>query len=314
MPRFHRPVLLNEAVGFLAPKPGGVYADCTLGGGGHAAEILRRSAPDGILVGIDRDEEAIRYSSEALSKFGERVKPARADFRNIGTVLAELGIEKLDGLLYDLGVSFYQLKAAERGFGLTQDGPLDMRMDRSQSLTAADLVNGLPEGELAGLIRRNSDERWSARIAKRIVELRSAAPIRTTKELAELVAASIPRRAWPPATHPATRTFQALRIAVNSETEALEEGLKAGIEALRPGGRVALIAYHSGEDRIIKRTFRLLSGKCECPPGIPMCACGARKVIEALTKKPVVPSSTEIAENPQARSARLRAAVKVVEG
>ena len=314
MPTFHRPVLLNEAIEILGPKSGGVYVDCTLGGGGHAAEILRRSGPDGILIGIDRDEEAIRYSSEVLAEFRERFKPARADFRNIATVLAELGIEKVDGLLYDLGVSSHQLDTAERGFSLTQDAPLDMRMDRSQPLTAADLVNRLPEGELAGLIRGNSDERWAGRIAKRIVEVRAAAPIRTTKGLADLVATLIPRRSWPPDTHPATRTFQALRIAVNSEIEALEESLKAGIEALRLGGRVALICYQSGEDRVVKQTFRLLSGQCQCPPRIPVCACGARKIIETLTKKPVVPMLAEIAVNSRARSARLRAAVRVSEG
>ena len=311
MPVFHKPVLLNEVIGYLAPKPGGVYADCTLGGAGYSEEILSRSGPDGVLIGIDRDEAAIEQASRVLSRFGQRAKLVRADFRDLSSVLEDLGVEKLDGVVYDLGVSSFQLESAERGFSLMLDAPLDMRMDRSQELTAADLVSRLSERELEDLIRSRSDERWARRIAKQIVGLRARRPIRTTKQLADLVAGAIPRAAWPPGRHPATRTFQALRIAVNLETEALEKGLREGIEALSVGGRAVVVAYHSGEDRIIKRTLRAMSGYCECPPGLPECRCGAKKVIEILTKKPVVPPPDEIVENPRARSARLRAAEKI---
>ncbi|MDO8587977.1 MAG: 16S rRNA (cytosine(1402)-N(4))-methyltransferase RsmH [Armatimonadota bacterium] len=311
MPVFHKPVLLNEVIGYLAPKPGGVYADCTLGGGGYAEEILSRGGPDGVLIGIDRDEAAIEQASRVLSKYGQRAKLVRADFRDLRTILDSLGVSKLDGVAYDLGVSGYQLETGERGFSLMLDAPLDMRMDRSQELTAADLVSRLPERELADLIKTHSDERWARRIARRIAETRARGPISTTKQLADLVAGAIPRAAWPPGRHPATRTFQALRIAVNTETEALEKSLREGIEALSIGGRAVVVSYHSGEDRIVKRTFRLMSGHCECPPALPECACGAKKLIKILTKKPVVPSPEEIKDNPRARSARLRAAEKV---
>ncbi|MDO8683893.1 MAG: 16S rRNA (cytosine(1402)-N(4))-methyltransferase RsmH [Armatimonadota bacterium] len=312
-PTYHKPVLLSEAVSYLSPKPGGIYADCTLGGGGHAEEILRRSSPDGVLVGIDRDEAAIQESSKRLSEFGERVRLVHGDFRNLAEILENLRIAKLDGVLYDLGVSSFQLETAERGFSLMKDAPLDMRMDRTNPVTAADLLNRLSEKELADLIFTNSDERWSRRIAKRIIEERKKNPILTTKRLVDLIAGAIPRKAWPPGIHPATRTFQALRIAVNSEMEALEEGLVAGVEALAVGGRAVVISYHSGEDRIVKRIFRLMSGHCECPSDLPVCACEAKKTIEVLTKKPVVPTPEEIVGNPRARSAKLRAAVKIAE-
>jgi len=313
MPRFHKPVLLNEVLTILAPKPGGVYADCTLGGGGYSEEILRQSSPDGVVIGLDRDDAALEHAALALSGYGERARLVKADFRDLAEALAEQGIGKLDGVVYDLGVSGYQLETPERGFSLMWDAPLDMRMDRSQTLTAADLIERLCERDLEDLIRAHSDERWARRIAKRIVEERAGSSVRTTRWLADIVSGAIPKAAWPPGVHPATRTFQALRIAVNTETEALEKGLEAGVEALAPGGKAVVVSYHSGEDRIVKNVFRRMSGRCECPPNLPECRCEAKKLVEVLTKKPVVPSPDEIEENPRSRSAKLRAALRIAE-
>jgi 16S rRNA (cytosine1402-N4)-methyltransferase len=313
IPRFHKPVLLNEVLTILAPRPGGVYADCTLGGGGYSEGILRQSSPDGILIGLDRDDAALEHASQVLSGYGERARLVKADFRDLAEALAEQGIGKLDGVVYDLGVSGYQLETPERGFSLMWDAPLDMRMDRSQPLTAADLINRLSERDLEDLIRAHSDERWARRIAKRIVEERARSSVRTTRWLVDIVSGAIPKAAWPPGIHPATRTFQALRIAVNAETEALEKGLEAGVEALAPGGKAVVVSYHSGEDRIVKNVFRRMSGRCECPRSLPECRCESKRLVEILTKKPALPSPDEIEENPRARSAKLRAAVRIAE-
>lgn len=313
MAEYHKPVLLNEALSFLNVHPGGVYVDCTLGGGGHAKEILAMSSPDGVLIGIDRDDEAIGEAGRVLREYGDRARLVRGDFRELGKILAEAGERRVDGVLFDFGVSSHQLEAGERGFSLAQDAPLDMRMDRGQRLTAGDLVNSLTAEELTDLIRRYSDERWAKRIALRIVEERRVRRIETTRQLAEIVAGAIPKGAWPPGIHPATRTFQALRIVVNAEIDAVEQGLQQAVGALKPGGRVVAVSYHSGEDRVVKTVFRLMGGQCECPPSLPICVCGARKTVEVLTKKPVKPSAEEIDRNLRARSAKLRAAEKVIE-
>lgn len=313
MAKFHKPVLLNEVLSFLAPKAGGIYADCTLGGGGYSEAILRQSSPDGIVIGLDRDDAALEHAAQVLSGYGDRARLVKSDFRNLAKALANLKIEMLDGVVYDLGVSGHQLESGERGFSLMQDAPLDMRMDRSQPVTAADLISRSSEKALEDLIRAYSDERWARRIAKHIVEARAKSSVRTTRWLADIVSGAIPKAAWPPGVHPATRTFQALRIAVNAEMEALEQGLKAGVEALAPGGRAVVVSYHSGEDRIVKNVFRRMSGRCECPPNLPECRCEARRQIEVLTKKPALPMPEEINENPRARSAKLRAAVRIAE-
>jgi len=282
---FHEPVLLKEVLDLLAPRPGKVIVDATVGTGGHAEALLSLGAT---VVGIDQDPESLGVAAERLRDFGERFRPVRANFRRLREVLNELGLEKVDGILFDLGLSSWHLAHPERGFSFQEEGPLDMRMDPENPVTAADLVNSLPEREIAHILREYGEERYAARIAWEIVRNR---PIRTTKELASLVA-----RCYPPGRHrihPATRTFQALRIAVNDELSALREALPQAVEALRPGGVLCVIAFHSLEDRIVKRFLRE----------------GARSGrLRLLTKKPVRPKAEEVARNPRARSARLRAA------
>ncbi len=282
---FHEPVLLEEVLGFLEPKPGKVIVDATVGTGGHAEALLSAGAT---VVGIDQDPESLAVARERLQSFGERFRPVRANFRRLGEILRGLGLEKVDGILFDLGLSSWHLARPARGFSFQEEGPLDMRMDPENPVTAADLVNGLPEREIAHILREYGEERYAERIAREIVRHR---PIRTTKELASLVA-----RCYPPGRHrihPATRTFQALRIAVNDELCALREALPQAVGALRPGGVLCVIAFHSLEDRIVKRFLReeARSGK-----------------LWLLTKKPVRPRAEEVARNPRARSARLRAA------
>ncbi|MBI2842803.1 MAG: 16S rRNA (cytosine(1402)-N(4))-methyltransferase RsmH [Armatimonadetes bacterium] len=311
MSQFHRPVMLSEVLDLLDPKPGGVYVDCTLGGGGHAKGILDRILPGGKLIGIDRDQDAIAHATAELVDLAENITLVRGDFSELDGILRDVGVESVVGVLFDLGVSSYQLETPERGFSFQYPAPLDMRMDRSQPVTAADLVNTLTERELADLIYTHSDERWSRRIARVIVGRRALSPITTTSELAEIVASAIPARAHPPRIHPATRTFQALRVAVNAEFEALDRGLAAAAEALAAGGRMCVISYHSLEDRRVKQFFSLASGRCMCPPELPQCVCGARRFLRILTKKPVTPAPEEIAANPRSRSAKLRAAEKL---
>ena len=304
----HIPVLLDETMHWLRPRPGGVYVDATLGGGGHAEAILERILPGGRLIGIDRDDAAIDAAARRLQRFGEAVVIIRDNFAAIKEVLARQDLQQVDGILFDLGASSMQFAEAERGFSFQESGPLDMRMDRRQSTTAADLVNRLPERDLADLIWRYGEERWSRRVARGIV---AARPLETTEELAGLVARSIPRRAWPRGLHPATRTFQALRIAVNDELLNLEKALPNAAEVLREAGRLCAITFHSLEDRTIKHTFLRLSRGCTCPPGTSACTCGGQRWLRVLTKKPVTPSPEEIERNPRARSAKLRAAERI---
>lgn len=306
----HIPVLLKETVDLLAPKAGGVYVDGTLGAGGHAAEVLGRSGPDGMLIGLDQDAEAIERCKANLSAFGKRVSIHQRNFREIPEVLSELGISAVDGVLLDLGVSTYHLKTAERGFSFAQDGPLDMRMDKSKSQTAEDLVNTLPLRELMKLLYEYGEEKKAGAIARAIEKARSRGRITSTVQLADIVSSVFPpypaRRI-----HPATLTFQALRIMVNDELGALQEGLQKIIPILKPGGRLAVITFHSLEDRIVKQTFVEEAKACICPPKIPVCRCGKKPQVEVLTRKPVKPGPEEVERNPAARSAKLRAAEKI---
>lgn len=291
----HIPVLVREVVTSLQPKPEGVYLDCTVGGGGHAAAILEAAGPPSRLVGIDRDPEAITVARDRLGCFADRVRLIRGDYRDLHLLVSDLHPEGFDGILYDLGVSSLQFDDPSRGFSFQFEGPLDMRMDRrSGDPTARDLIHQLPEKDLARLIREYGEERWARQIARNIVRHRGS--LETTRDLAEIVARAIPRRFWPRRIHPATRTFQALRIAVNRELEGLEGALEAAIRFLKVGGRICVIAFHSLEDRVAKHLFRRLA------------APGAVPGVSILTRRPVTPSPEETARNPRARSAKLRAA------
>ncbi|HJZ48089.1 MAG TPA: 16S rRNA (cytosine(1402)-N(4))-methyltransferase RsmH [Roseiflexaceae bacterium] len=295
----HTPVLLAEVLAGLAPHSGGRYLDGTLGGGGHAAAVLEASAPDGRLLGIDADPAALAAAGARLAPFGDRVVLAHGNFRDIGVLAREHGFEGIDGLLLDLGVSSHQLDTPERGFSFAADAPLDMRLDPSSGETAADLVNETPEGELANLIYRYGEERGSRRVARFIAEARRKRPIERTGELAELVARALGGRHGK--IHPATRTFQALRIAVNRELESLETALPQAVELLKPGGRLAVISFHSLEDRIVKLFFRSESGYGSEQP--------AR--LQIITKKPIEAAEVEARANPRSRSAKLRVAERV---
>jgi 16S rRNA (cytosine1402-N4)-methyltransferase len=310
----HRPVLLKETLKYLVPERGGLFVDCTVGLGGHSEAILK-SSPDTRIIGLDLDPAALEYSRQRLAPFGERFRAVHANFRKIETVLREAGERDPNGVLVDLGVSSLQFDSPERGFSFRFDAPLDMRMDPETGATAADLLQELPEPEIARIIFEFGEERHSRRIARRIVERREQGkPVTTTAELAELVRLAVGARERgrkPQQIHPATRTFQALRIAVNNELEGLAGFVETSVDLLAPEGRFAGISFHSLEDRILKRELRRLSGYCECPPRLPVCSCGAREVVEILTRRPVTPSTREVDENPRARSAKLRAARKL---
>lgn len=307
----HQPVLPTEIVKLLKPQTGETFVDATLGLGGHAEKILSNFDKTKV-IGIDQDSEAIGYAGRRLEKFGERIEIFHANFSEIKNVLAKAGIEKVDGVMADLGVSSLQFDSAKRGFSFRFDAPLDMRMNaQAGAETAADLLAALSEFEIARIIYEYGEERLSRRIARRIVERRERGePVETTKQLADLVQRAA-GRGKKDKTHPATRTFQALRIAVNGELEILDQFIRDAVKILKKDGRLAVITFHSLEDRIIKQTFQKLSGKCFCPPRLPQCVCGASKEIEILTRKPIVPSEKELAENPRARSAKLRACFKL---
>lgn len=307
----HVSVLYEEVLTVLAPRPGGVYVDGTLGGGGHARGVLEASGPDGVLFGLDRDDDALAAARTVLARFGERARLFKANFAELANVLGGVGIQAVDGIVLDLGVSSHQLDTGERGFSFQQDAPLDMRMDTSVGQTAADLVNGLSGEELERIIRSYGEERWARRIAQFIVRARAVAPITTTAHLVDLVKGAIPRAKWEDRLHPATRTFQALRIAVNDELGSLEKGLVAGIAALKPGGRIAVISFHSLEDRIVKRVFAEGATGCTCPKNLPRCVCGKKPVLRKVTGKPIVAGPEERSVNPRSRSAKLRAAEKL---
>jgi 16S rRNA (cytosine1402-N4)-methyltransferase len=307
----HLPVMPVEALHYLAPRSGGIYVDGTVGGAGHAALLLAASAPDGLLIGFDRDPVALGAAAARLAQYGERVRLIRSNFAGMGSHLAALGITAIDGLLLDLGVSSHQLDTGARGFSFRSDAPLDMRMDPDLPATAADLVNELPEEELARIVREFGEERWAKRIAAFIVRARAEAPITTTSRLVDVIKGAIPRAKWEERLHPATRTFQALRIAVNDELGSLEEGLGAGLGLLKKGGRAVIISFHSLEDRIVKESFRSMARGCTCPKDLPRCVCGRVPQLKILTGRPVMAGEAELAANPRARSAKLRAAEKL---
>jgi 16S rRNA (cytosine1402-N4)-methyltransferase len=307
----HVPVLSAEVLRYLAPKTEGVYLDGTVGGGGHAALVLEASAPDGMVIGLDRDDAALAAARERLAPFGGRARLVKSNFADLGEQLSSLGITGLDGFLLDLGVSSHQLDTGNRGFSFQQDAPLDMRMDTRSGPTAADLVNGLSADELSGIFREYGEERWAKRIASFIVAARNEAPVETTFRLVDLIKGAIPRGAWEERLHPATRTFQALRIAVNDELGSLERGLTAALKLLNRGGRGVVISFHSLEDRIVKNVFRSFSQGCSCPKGLPRCVCNKVPQVRVLTGKPVMAGAEETEANPRARSAKLRAAEKL---
>lgn len=306
----HLSVLPDETIRFLEPADGKTYLDGTLGGGGHASLILEK-APGAFLIGIDRDQAALAAAGARLAVYGERVRLLHGDFADVAEQLSTLGIPALDGFILDLGVSSHQLDTRERGFSFQQDAPLDMRMDTSRGETAADLVNELPEQELERVISEYGEERWAKRIASFIVKDRAESPITTTFRLVDIIKGAVPKAKWDERIHPATRTFQALRIAVNSELESLERGMRAALDLLKPGGRGVIISFHSLEDRIVKHIFREYAEGCTCPRQFPVCACGKQPRVKVLTSRPVTATQEETDDNPRARSAKLRAVEKL---
>ncbi len=312
----HTPVLLDESIEALALKDGGTYIDVTAGGGGHSSELLRKLGPGGRLLALDRDADAVAAATARLAavqaELGERCAPfevVHAPMSELAAVLEQRGLEdgSIDGILADLGVSSHQLSTASRGFSFAHEGPLDMRMDRSSGCSAADLVNELPESELADIIYRYGDEPKSRRIARAIVRARGAGPITSTGQLAEIVAGAVGGRRGAKL-HPATRTFQALRIHLNDEVGELSSLLEAGLRLLRPGGRWAVITFHSGEDRAVKHYFAALARGCTCPSSLPVCVCDGQPQVRLLPRKGIAPGADERTANPRARSARLRVA------
>lgn len=313
----HIPVLLDEVLAYLDPAPGGRYLDATLGGGGHARALLAKAGSDGLLVGIDRDPEARQRAAQRLAELPGQVRILAGRHEELDRLLAEAGLEALrfDGILFDLGISSFQVDDAGRGFTYQDpQAPLDMRMDPAQPTTAAELLNRLSVHELARIFKEYGEERWAARIARFVVGRRERAPFQTAGELVEVVKAAVPASARRRGGHPARRVFQALRIAVNHELDELEEALRAAVRRLRPGGRLVVISFHSLEDRIVKHTFQDLAQGCICPPGLPVCACGRVPQVRLLTRSPITPSEAEEARNPRARSARMRAVARVLEG
>ena len=300
----HKSVLLDESIDGLNIKSDGIYVDATLGGGGHTYEILKR-VTTGKVIGIDQDDYAIGKASEKLSEFKNFI-PVRNNFHNIKDILKELNIDKIDGIIFDLGVSSFQLDIPERGFSYNYDMPLDMRMDKSQTTTARHIVNGYEENELVRIFRDYGEENWAARIAKFIVQERELEFIETTGQLVTIIKKAIPKQVRQDGSHPAKRTFQAIRIEVNKELEILENTIRDAVESLNVGGRVCVITFHSLEDRIIKNTFVDLNKDCICPPEFPQCICDHRRKLKIITKKPIVPSQDELTENNRARSAKLR--------
>ncbi|HUW66091.1 MAG TPA: 16S rRNA (cytosine(1402)-N(4))-methyltransferase RsmH [Spirochaetia bacterium] len=306
---YHVPVMLEEVLSSLAVTPDGIYLDCTLGGGGHARAVLDSLGPGGRLVGLDRDADALAAAGVLASD--PRVSLAASSFDRLGQVLRGLGIETVNGILFDLGVSSHQLDEPERGFSYHADGPLDMRMDQGGDLTAAGLLATASEKELARILWTYGEERYGRRIAAGVVRARAREPVVTTGRLVEVIRGALPAGVGRVGPHPARRTFQALRIAVNDELGYLQRGLAAAVEALAPGGRVVVISYHSLEDRIVKQYFVDLARSCVCPPGLPVCRCDHRPVVRLVAKKPLTPGPGEVEANPRSRSAKLRAAEKL---
>ncbi|MBQ8356386.1 MAG: 16S rRNA (cytosine(1402)-N(4))-methyltransferase RsmH [Clostridia bacterium] len=305
----HRSVLLDECIEALAIRPDGTYVDGTAGGGGHSFAIASRLST-GSLIAIDRDEAAIHAAGERLAPLGECARVVRSNFSDIASVLDTLQIERIDGLLLDLGVSSHQFDEAERGFSYRSDAPLDMRMDRRQQKSAYDVVNSYSEEALRRILYEYGEERFAPRIAARIVSEREKAPIRTTNELSELIKSAMPAAARDGG-HPAKRSFQAIRIEVNGELDVIAPTIEQAVARMNQGGRVAIITFHSLEDRIVKQAFQHLAAGCTCPKSFPVCVCGNRPKIRIITKKPILPSPSELSENPRSHSAKLRVAEKI---
>ncbi len=308
----HLPVMVEEVMSMLSPAPGSLQVDATIGGGGHTERILEASSPDGRVLGLDADEVAIERVRARLARFGDRLVLRRANFRELADVASAAGFDPADGALFDLGLSSFQLADVDRGFGIRAGGPLDMRFDTRRGVPARELLATLDADELTALLRRYGEEPNARRIARAIVDARRVAPITTAEELAELVERTAPgaqrgRRRI----HPATRVFQALRIAVNDELDALRDGLAAAVNLLRPGGRLVVLSYHSLEDRIVKRFIAAERRGCVCPPEAPVCVCGHQPRLRLVTRTSLVPSAAEVAANPRSRSARLRAAERL---
>jgi len=307
----HKPVLVEEVIHYLRCTPGKSFVDGTVGGGGHARAILEKTAPDGLLVGVDWDENALIRARSKLQPFEERLVLLRDNFARLGSILARIHIHAVDGILLDLGLSSFHVDDAERGFSFALSGPLDMRMDVRGKTTAAHLINTLSEEELAEIIWTFGEERWSRRIARTIVRLRTEKAIETTDHLAQVVLKAIPAGKRTRQRHPATRTFQAIRLAVNRELENLQTFLRGALGWLTTGGRLAIISFHSLEDRLVKQAFARWARSCRCPPRSPACRCEGRPLVQLVNKKPVIPREEEIRENPRARSARLRVVEKL---
>ncbi len=307
----HRSVLLDECVESLAIKPDGIYVDGTAGGGGHSLEIVKRLDKGGRLIAIDQDDAAIAAAGERLRDYADRVTFVRNNFSAIGDVCRALEIEKIDGVLLDLGVSSYQLDTPERGFTHNTDAPLDMRMDRRNSLDAFTVVNTYSFEELKKVIYTYGEERFAPKIASAIVSRREKAPIETTGQLVDIIKSAIPPAAREGGHHPAKRTFQAIRIEVNGELDAIEPTIRQAVELLGSGGRIAIITFHSLEDRIVKQTYADLAQGCNCPKSLPICVCGRKPQVNVITRKPILPSDEEIESNPRSRSAKLRVAKKI---
>lgn len=303
----HYSVLLNETIENLNIKPDGIYVDGTLGGGGHAYQVASRLSEKGRLIGIDQDADAIAAAGERLKEFGDKITIIRSNYANVKEELHRIGVEKVDGIVLDLGVSSFQLDTPERGFTYRDESaPLDMRMDDRQSLTAKDIVNGYSEMELYRIIRDYGEDKFAKNIAKHIVQERAKKPIETTGELTEIIRASIPMKVQVTGGHPAKRTFQAIRIELNKELEVLQNNLDDMIDLLNPGGRICIITFHSLEDRIVKTNFKRNENPCTCPSDFPVCVCGKKSKGKVVTRKPILPSEEELEVNSRSKSAKLR--------
>ena len=307
----HVPIMVSEVLALLEPSRGGVFVDGTLGGGGHAEAVLSAMPETGRLFGIDRDDEALKAAGARLSRFGERFTAIKGNFFDMKSLLADRGIDKVDGILLDLGVSSHQLDARERGFSYKAEAPLDMRMDQSAPLSARTVVNTWSEAELRRIFYEYGEEKFSAKIAGRIVERRKEQPIETMTELAELIKNAIPAKFRNEPQHPARRCFQAIRIAVNGELDGLHDAIVSAHDLLNPGGRLAILTFHSLEDRIVKNAFRTFENPCTCPKSAPVCICGKKPTAKVLTRHPLVASEREQEENSRATSAKLRAIVRI---
>ncbi len=307
----HVSVLLNECIEGLAIKPSGIYVDGTLGGAGHASVVCSHLSEQGHFIGIDQDNNALAVSKERLKNVKAKVSIVKSNFEQTGSVLESLGIEKIDGMLIDLGVSSHQLDEAERGFSYMHDAPLDMRMNQDSTYSAYEVVNEMSEQELYRIIKEYGEERWAKRVAQFIVEERDKKPIVTTYELVDVIKKAIPQGARKDGPHPAKRTFQAIRIAVNRELEIIEPTIKEVVSKLAPGGRLCIITFHSLEDRIVKQAFRKLENPCTCAKEFPVCVCGNVPQVKVITRKPILPSDEEVEVNPRSRSAKLRIVEKI---